>query len=226
LIQHYQFFDQLWGQIHKVVNQGKQRIAEYMSKYPDTSDLILTSSPSRSALEAIVDIWALEYLLPGVLTRHQTYDQRERYARLVRSHHREGLWKVVEQLIQQPQGFYYLETVLLEHFSTEDLFGNLVPLLKKRLTSMTPNSKIALQQRSLRKPVKKKVRRRGYSDHGTLRPSHQWLPYNAYAEPEREEEPEVEFRAPRPHQWVDDKLSSRPDEDRYSSQRSSIFLRK
>jgi hypothetical protein len=198
------FQEQLWNRISSSVLKVKIRIADHMSVYPDPSDLLLVTIPARTALECIVDIWALEYSLPGTRTRHQTFTQRERMARLVQTHRREGHWKVVEELLQQPQGLCYYETVLLRHFSPEDIFGNLVPALKKRLSSMRPQSKRSLELRRQRRMVKRPIRRRGYPDHGSLRP-HSYLGPEYYARPALPPEPEVTFRAPRPFQWIPQK---------------------
>jgi len=218
------FSEELWKKIGTAVLQGCKRIAENMSEYPDPSDLYLISYPANSALDVLVDIWALEYLLPGTRTRFQTYDQRERASRLVRSHRRQGNWKVVGELILQPQGTYFLETVLLRNFSPEDIFGNLVPRLLRRIASFRPVSKKKLEQRSQQRYVKAKVRRRGYSDHGTLRPSHRWMPDNAYAEPETPREPEVPFRPPRRFEWLPEKVTPRVlESDNASVKKMNLF---
>ena len=192
----------IWNQISKTVCQAQHRIADHMSLWPDPSDCFLKMSPSNSAYEAILDIVAMEFVLPGTRWRYPTYEQRERYARLVRQHRREGHWKIVEVLIQQPQGYYYYVDVLNKNFSPEDIFGNIIPALRRKIASVRCESRKARELRLSRRPVKKPVRRRGYNDKGSLRPSHTWLPDNAYSRPELPPEPEVHFRAPRPHQWI------------------------
>lgn len=197
-----QFFERFWTQVEAKVIQMKRRIADHMSLYPEHSDLWIQLSPANNAFQCILDILVLEFLLPGTRTRHQTFDQRERMAYLIKKYRRQGYWKVVEEMIQQPQGLIFLLQVLVEHFSPEDLFGNLVPAFLRRLASAKPQSKETRQRKLEQRPVARKSRRRGYNDHGSLRPSHQWTPEFAYAKPAAPKEPDVVFYAPRPFQWV------------------------
>jgi len=196
------FQRELWNQISDSVAKTTNRIAVHMSAYPDPADLYLLLPKATSAIDTLINVWALEYCLPGVETRHQTYDQRLEISKMISLHRREGKWTIVEELIQQPQGFFFLEEVLIENFSPEDIFGNLVPKLKRVIASVTPVSKKVQEQKNKQKKVKEKVFRRGYADHGTLRPSHKWLPWNAYSEPEAPERETIDFYIPRRNQWV------------------------
>jgi len=195
-------FNEIWNHIDTKVYIVKKKIADYMSLYPDPSDLWIQQPPANDAMSCILDILALEFVLPGTRTRHQTYDQRERMSRLIQRFRRQGYWGVVEEMIQQPQGLIFQIQVLLKHFSPEDIFGNLVPKLKRRLSSIRPTSKNKKLLIQAQKFVRPRIRRRGYNDHGSLRLNHTKLPWNAYAEPELPKEPEVSFYAPRPYQWI------------------------
>jgi len=54
-------------------------------------------------------------------------------------------------------------------YSERDFFGNLVPLMEKLASQLKV---LNLQPRR----AKRTIRHRGYRDHGSLRPSHQWAP--------------------------------------------------
>ena len=179
----------------------KSRIAENMSTYPDPSDLILLMPTAQTPLDCIAEIWALEYVSP-VDGRYQCWESRQRMARLVRNHRREGQWTVVEELLQQPPGTYYVEAVLLSRFSTDDIFGNLLPRTRRRLASMRPDSRQRLERQRQRRRTKEKVRRRGYAEHVTLRPGITRLGPEYYARPELPPEPEVTTWNPKPHEWI------------------------
>jgi hypothetical protein len=58
--------------------------------------------------------------------------------------------------------------VLQSKFSERDFFGNLLTELRKVLSLLRVS--VHRQQRS-----KRKIRHRGYRDHGTLRPSYRWV---------------------------------------------------
>jgi len=193
--------DKLWKRIGPKVTMVSKRIADYMSLYPDPADLWIQLPPANSALDCALDVLALEFSLPGARTRHQTYDQRERFAKLIKQHRRQGYWKVVEELIQQPQGLIFYLEVFLKHFSPEDIFGNLIPQLSRRISSAKPRSKERLKRAQAQKVIYPS-RRRGYNDKGSLRPATKWLPWNAYAKPSLPEEQDVVFYAPRPYQWI------------------------
>ena len=66
-----------------------------------------------------------------------------------------------------------LEMIFL-HFSERDFFGNLVPLLERVCAQL---------EFTARKPgrVKRRVRRRGYNDHGSCKPYDKWTPSSDYS---------------------------------------------
>jgi hypothetical protein len=66
------------------------------------------------------------------------------------------------------------ETVLNGLFSDRDLFGNWIPRMRKLI------SKLDFKESNTGRP-KRILRRRGYRDHGTLRPSSEWLPSSDYS---------------------------------------------
>jgi hypothetical protein len=59
--------------------------------------------------------------------------------------------------------------LLFEQFSNRDFYGNLLPLIVKVVGEL----RFTLKQPE---KAKKKIRRRGYQDHGSLRPSSSWKP--------------------------------------------------
>ena len=195
-------FNEFFRHIATPVAKVKKRIADHMSMYPDPSDLKIVAVGSNSALDVVLDIVALEACLPGTRTRHQTYDQRERAARMAQKARLQGQWTIVRTLILTKPGLWNQVSVLFDNFSPEDIFGNLVPRLRRRISSMRPVSKHIQELRSQNRRVTRRVRRRGYTDHGSLRPPHTWLPWNGYARTELGEISPVTFLAPRSYEWV------------------------
>lgn len=63
---------------------------------------------------------------------------------------------------------------------TRDFFGNILPLWVKTLNR--------LSFRKVNKKLKKVQRKRGYHDHGTLAPSHTWLPTEDWSLTEEQNE--------------------------------------
>lgn len=63
---------------------------------------------------------------------------------------------------------------------TRDFFGNILPIWI--------NSTKRLRYRKLNKKLKKLQRKRGYHDHGTLAPSHTWLPKEDWSLTEKQNE--------------------------------------
>lgn len=203
-MEHHLFHVQLWKSIQDPVVKGQQRISAHMSRLPDISDLLLALGRIRTSLDAITSIWALEYLLPGTRTRWQTYTQREYISKL--ASRGEGNWKVVQELILQPQGIFFLESIILKNFSMCDIFGNLVPALRRKINNMRPKSKWSLEQRYQNKQVLYAERKRGYHDKGTELPGHlkrHQILDSLFTEEEYEKKKEVPFYVPRDFQWVE-----------------------
>lgn len=78
-----------------------------------------------------------------------------------------GQWKIVEQMLylsqRVPARMWY---VILENFSPQDIFGNIIPAVKRLLSS--PRIQWRNQYVASKAPVKRLVRKRGYDDKGHL----------------------------------------------------------
>lgn len=78
-----------------------------------------------------------------------------------------GQWKIVEQMLylsqRVPARMWY---VILENFSPSDIFGNIVPAVRRLLTSQC--IRWIQPYRPSTAPVKRLVRKRGYDDKGHL----------------------------------------------------------
>lgn len=85
----------------------------------------------------------------------------------------EGKWKVFKEIIDllEDETFSYLEVyeqVLLKNYSEDDLFGNILPRVKKyiKLFRRYNNKLYYFQRKDPSKVVKKKQFKRGYDDKG------------------------------------------------------------
>lgn len=157
-----------------------KKIAENASSYSTSPNRV--SVPVESALEAIATIFAVSAIFPeraGFLKM----DILEKIARIARNYQYEGKWSLVQELLETKNIPYYLSLVLCEHFSPEDLFGNLAPLVRKKALQ------IKFRKYQTQKPrVRYPKRKRGYDDKGSLRPSHLWLPKDVHLGPNPERE--------------------------------------
>jgi len=100
----------------------------------------------------------------------------------------------LESEFQFPQNLVALSSkaasfeILEKTLSDRDFFGNFLPMLKKILQRL--KFFVLKEHRARRKEF-----RRGYRDHGTLRPKERWLPTNDYSLTEEQNQIEAERQA-------------------------------
>jgi hypothetical protein len=132
-------------------------------KYYDHFDILL--SPKISSREAISLALIVNQLDP--LLKFSLILEIEK---LCFNHQYEGKWLICNTIIQLSEDeeklFYFLE---IEKYSERELFGNYLGQIENSL------KKVILRDRRKQK-VTKPQRKRGYNDHGSMRPSHRWLP--------------------------------------------------
>lgn len=115
----------------------------------------------------LVISWIFEEKFFGNLLRLEIEDYLEQISK--------GLW----------EGKFYELSVLLNskedclwylyfNFSERDFFGNLLPDLKR-------DSQRLRFRKILPSKAKRKIRHRGYRDHGSCRPQHLWLPHEDWS---------------------------------------------
>lgn len=137
-------------------------IAEVRSLSPDHSlgVQISTSWESLSLIYILAHVWDLYWMTDEIIRKiaHKAYQMNY-----------EGSWAIVQEILEQqfqnPQEFY---EVFLRFYSPEDFFGNLKRTAKRTIW------KIRFQKRDPHGPIRRTQRVRGYRDHGTLRPIHQY----------------------------------------------------
>lgn len=87
----------------------------------------------------------------------------------------EGDWMLVQKLSEaESEELVLWKFLVLEERSSREIFGNLLPLATKRL------EKIELYDPNYHRRINKPQRKRGYTDHGSRKDSHRWLPTDVH----------------------------------------------
>lgn len=187
-------FLQYWNQMKPVSAKLSERFAECASSSPDLSKRIYM--PDEDALGTLLEVILIISYLDVRLGFYKDA-KFEQIERSVKKHASQGQWALVEELLR---GNYYTEEkcfrFLLRNFSKEDIFGNLVPRMKR----LARGIKVVKPKVNTR--VHKPRRKRGYDDKGTL-----LLPHEVHAAWESEgpnpEKPSWERRLPQhPYEWL------------------------
>lgn len=161
---------------------------------PPKRNRIAESAPSYSALPNKVT-WrtegALDTIASFICLVYQT-SERDGYIRmswtdecLKQAHNKqtEGKWSVVVALARLRNiTLKSVLQVLSDHFSDDDIHGNLIPLAGRISRTM----KLKKQYQRQRGPVNKPQWKRGYNDKGSLRPDHQKRNFQYYSGPNPE----------------------------------------
>jgi hypothetical protein len=92
----------------------------------------------------------------------------EHIAQLAFRYYYSGEWRIVQELLENYNTPARFVEIYLLHRSTDEFFGNFLPSCDRYLRYFSGLR--GVQQVG---PYKRKVRRRGYNDKGTLRPKHQ-----------------------------------------------------
>lgn len=156
--------------------------------------------------EAIAALLVISYLRIGTRSHFFIENILEHIFRMAKNYKFEGKWNRVGQSLSRQDfeslGIYGFLESIQEYYSENDFFGNLLPVayffLERNIfivkTFYKPYRKSSIFDD---RPVKRKVRRRGYDDKGSRRPDHKWLPkYDLWLE---EEEQERKKRIPSYH---------------------------
>lgn len=159
---------------NSVLCQIQSNLAEPKSELPETveqvRELRIRGSLGANRIEAVL-------LLLSLMKEIPEWESDRIYGQMAQQCYRyryEGEWKVVQALLetklQTPEDFYLCYT---QFHSPEEFFGNLVrETFFLQRCGILEYVRIRFNSESTR-PVRRKVRRRGYSDKGTLRFRHE-----------------------------------------------------
>lgn len=172
-------FDQTW----EVISTPCGKIAEETSLCSDNPQEIWCSGEFLTdANHALALLAVLPLVCPS--TRNYSCQQsiREHVARIADNYKLEGNWSIVGRILSTTSGLqvYDCWTIIQETMTTNEWFGNFVPLLVQAFRAVRWRKVYRFVTEDHR-PVRKPQRKRGYSDKGSQRPSHKWIPVNAYA---------------------------------------------
>lgn len=169
-----------------------QKYSEYASLHSDTPILLRLKGEMSNAIrhpsDALTCILCISLLRGGWSSYYQIEGLVRDLSNTARRYCYEGGWRRVGEILSSTdfyrQGMQQTFQVALQDKSTEDFFGNILPhiyrwiknnVLVFKEVSVYEDPDIVKQDIFYRKP-KRKIRRRGYNDKGTLKPSHKWLP--------------------------------------------------
>lgn len=113
---------------------------------------------------------------------------------LCRNHMFQGGWYHVAEVLSHDllKGSVRYSKEIVRNMSKEDFFGNLLPLAYRIVESNLCTRSMLKAQRELTKRekyrgIRRKIRRRGYDDKGSLKFPHKWLPGRDFTLDEKEE---------------------------------------
>lgn len=148
----------------QVLQPFRKKVAECASLYSSPSLRAIYKTP----MEAIALLIAVTNLLPA-RKEYIKYKLKEEMAARCFKNNYQGKWSIVQEFLELKNDYLWQQFELLQqHFSNQDIFGNIIQLTKK----IVPTIRI-IDYRPDRRPVRKPQRRRGYNDKGTLRFSHE-----------------------------------------------------
>lgn len=186
-------FNESWKQLGPAV----KRIAENTPGCSDHSKRI--DCELRSAREYIALLLVLPLLCPArnffcIQTLIGKIHQKAVHYQY------QGDWKIVGELLQQDHfSVYQRWTTVSKELTDEEWFGNLLPLMVRVVKAIRFKKQYIFQTERSSK-VRKPQRKRGYSDKGSLRPSHRWTE-RFLGEVEEKERIELPQRRIRGHEW-------------------------
>jgi len=153
----------------------------------------------KGELTRAKDVLGLLLVLPLVVPSTRNYDiiatLREQLWNTAWRNKLEGQWYTVAQILQHSDSLSVYQTweVVMRHCSSQDWFGNIVPLMCNTLKRLTYKPKYAFDSESTA-PVNKPQRKRGYNDKGSRRDNNAL----AWFIPDDPEEIVVEFHYKQP----------------------------
>jgi hypothetical protein len=130
---------------------------------------------------ALATIVALVYTRPGWSTAEVSEKLLRHIFNIARNHNFQGGWDDVGKLLHYNDlytfGIRGILAEIVKNLSKEDFFGNFLPIVYSIVESnlcykrMYPEYNWELSQRERRRGLKRKIRRRGYNDKGSLKPN-------------------------------------------------------
>lgn len=178
---NHEEFIQFWKQMKPVASELDERFAELTSSCPDLS--LRFSTPDGRSYNYLCYVILIKLYAP-LKTEYFKSIYFEHVQRTARTNQFSGKWKLIEEILTKPifteEKMFYL---LRKHFSKEDIFGNLVPALRRC------SKAIHIRKFKDNRPVRKPRRKRGYDDKGSLLLPHQKHSAWTFKGPNPEKEP-------------------------------------
>lgn len=193
----FEVLNQIISQVMTMV-----RISDETSPYSNPPLSSIWTKEVRNSRTAIACLLALPFVTKsrsGALT----YAIKEHISKMAYNNRYEGKWNVVQEILELniPNAINPIVEVICKYHSTNEIFGNIVPLVGTMVRSFY-FKKNYISVIDDNRPVRRPQRRRGYNDKGSLR-----LPHEHHS-PENLElleskKPEYrEFTQPRSHEWI------------------------
>jgi hypothetical protein len=175
----------------KILSLGKicERFSEKTSLLPDSKRPFELWLSNFHVLEhpygAMATLVAISFVRPG-WSSYETIEKLVNHIWFLttKAHNSEGRWMIVREILSQD--FYRfgergcLEK-LIPYMSYNDFFGNFLPKVYSIIENNLYHRNMLKAQKELSRRekyrgIRRKIRRRGYNDKGSLRPSHRSLP--------------------------------------------------
>ena len=171
--------------------------AENLSLQPDS--IKLPNLPRNcSSNEAIA---MLSWLPICFHTRsgYQLLRIKEHFAELAYRYAYQGEWRLVQEIVESNFTAYTIWNLIREHRSDSDIFGNMIPLIRKQMRIIKLQVLFRFSELQSRKKVKK-LNTRDYKDRGSLPPDYP-LPLELFSYEEPREDRRLKVRGPHRGLW-------------------------
>lgn len=157
-------------ELNKVLQALESKITAARSRWPNTSGVYEIRGRIGTAQQALAQLFLCSFLEPWETDRLIRAMSQKCYQCSY-----QGAWQEVQEILEHyPKNSLDFTEKYLQHHSPEEFFGNLLRSTEREILI----AKWVDPSQHSSRPVKKRVRRRGYRDHGTLR-----LPHERHGEP-------------------------------------------
>lgn len=203
-------FNETFSNSWKVLGPQVKKYSQETSLCPDLSmEFFVSAEFLKSAKDALAVLAILPLVCPSTRNYFLIESLRNHIGKMASTYQYQGDWAVVREILTTTDSLsvYQSWVHILPRMSEGDFYGNFVPRMVQALKSIKLRRRYISVMEDTRK-VKKPQRKRGYSDKGSRRPFHKWLPWNAYAKEELHQTP---VKEPRSFQWFGVKQNRRSE---------------
>lgn len=201
MIDFNKIFSQVW---EKSLGSLVKSFSARTSLQPDLpQEIWLKDNFVKDPRTALAVLMILPMCVPGTRNYNFIESLRKHIGNMCSNYNEEGLWHLVACLLRDTTSLdvYSSWVIVLNTMSEEDFFGNMVPVLRTAIRSLTWRN-LNYSVISDKSPISRPQRKRGYNDKGSRRDPSRWLPDVIHPSRVRIRV-EVIIKVPLPFCWYD-----------------------